>query len=50
MYIRMRKTKEDRWIKMEVNFLDYFLWNFIAGIILSLAMTVLLVVMATVIM
>ena len=42
----MKREGSKEWEKVEVNFLDYFCWNFIAGIILSLSLTVLLVVFA----
>ena len=46
MYMRMKREGSKECEKVEVNFLDYFCWNFIAGIILSLSLTVLLVILA----
>ena len=41
MYLRMRKTKKDKWEKMEVNMLDFFCWNLVMGLMLGLAWAVL---------
>jgi hypothetical protein len=46
----MKRKGQKDWEKVEVNFVDYFCWNFIAGIILSLSLTVLLAVIAVSIM
>jgi hypothetical protein len=42
--MRMKHKGQKEWEKVEVNFLDYFCWNFIAGVVLSITLTVSLVV------
>lgn len=48
MYMRMKRKGQKEWEKVEVNFVDYFCWNFIAGIALSITLTVLISVFALV--
>jgi hypothetical protein len=41
MYIRMKKHKDDEWIKMQVSVLDFFCWNLMMGLMLGLGWAVL---------
>jgi len=40
MYLRMRKSKQDKWEKMEVSMLDFFCWNLAMGLMLGACWTV----------
>ena len=42
MYLRLRKNKNEDWIKYQVNFLDFFVFNLIAGLVLGLSYTVII--------
>lgn len=46
----MKRKGQKDWEKVEVNFIDYFCWNFIAGIVLSLGLTVLMVVLSVMVL
>ena len=49
MYIRMRKNKEDEWVKYHINFLDFFTFNLVAGLALGLTSGIIIATIAVLI-
>jgi len=42
MWLRMRKTKKDKWEKMEVSVLDFFCWNLVMGLMLGISYSIII--------
>ena len=42
MWMRMRKSKDHKWEKMEVSILDFFCWNLVMGLLLGISYSVII--------